>query len=384
MTRRTVQQGSWTYAFSPDSPVPIGRRMWGIIEARVTDELTGEPPSGLTFDSAFPGLLPRVAEGGICGLVGFPDRVLSDLGVSQYTIPLTIKAERYVPYATETAIGPEPGFMAGFTPKRLDFEMHREPTILHGRVTLAGAPVANATVSLAGVWRTAPSAHVTGVAADPPNLLSLEPALYFARDAATSIITPCALTSPDPPRQLRRDADAGATTLALSDAAGLAVGDVLAIDASDPERAEYLPLAGTPAGAQPGLPAEVTLAYGSKRLHKKDAVVQLVAVQLGMPVPLNHDAIAGDTCVFPQTMQGLTNAVYVRLSGTGIAGKEEYHRAYAFSVTTNAEGYYRFPGVSRVAQVLLHVTDGAHNPAQPPNLRPDYDQPMNRLDLVIQ
>ena len=71
MTREIIEVGGRIYHFSSEEMVPLAARSWAIVSARLTDEMTTEPPrSRITIETSHPGLTPRVASDGIVGLVG--------------------------------------------------------------------------------------------------------------------------------------------------------------------------------------------------------------------------------------------------------------------------------------------------------------------------
>lgn len=98
MPRRTVGVGDRSYLFSPDDPMPLSGRTWALVQARVVDEMTGEPPrSRITILARERGLVPRVASDGLVGLVGIPRHLFPALATQDYTVHLTVQAEGYLP-----------------------------------------------------------------------------------------------------------------------------------------------------------------------------------------------------------------------------------------------------------------------------------------------
>jgi hypothetical protein len=59
----------------------------------------------------------------------------------------------------------------------------------------------------------------------------------------------------------------------------------------------------------------------------------------------------------------------------------EYHAASYFQAVSDAQGFFRFPPLSRVAQCVLHCHDGVHAD-QDVNHRPDYGSEISRIDFV--
>ena len=91
------------------------------------------------------------------------------------------------------------------------------------------------------------------------------------------------------------------------------------------------------------------------------------------------DAIAGDTTIFVNSLAGLITANQVEVSGG--APVNEYHNLQRYHATSNADGYYRLPLLSRVAQVRLEASDGVHTVTL--DYRPDYTNRENRLDFTF-
>jgi hypothetical protein len=74
-----------------------------------------------------------------------------------------------------------------FNPTDLgNLELHRQPTVIYGRAVQANAvaftPLTGASIAVTGIWRTPPPANMT-IAADLPNIVSLQPPLYAGRTA---------------------------------------------------------------------------------------------------------------------------------------------------------------------------------------------------------
>jgi hypothetical protein len=97
MARRIVEADGRAYTFSPDEEIPQGGRYWVILQLSVVDEMTGNPPVGavqVESDLAFS--KPRIASGGLVGLVGIPLQVFSGLAANNYLTRLTLRADGYI------------------------------------------------------------------------------------------------------------------------------------------------------------------------------------------------------------------------------------------------------------------------------------------------
>src|SRR5262249_23272757 len=134
MSRRVIQLEDRTILFSPDDPTPLTGRLQALVKMRVSDELTSEPPeSQLTIEVGERGFVPRVASGGIAGLVGIPRQVFPNLNMQDYFVHLTIQAEGYVARSEVVKVAQDITYPATFTPPQLNLELHREPVVISGR-----------------------------------------------------------------------------------------------------------------------------------------------------------------------------------------------------------------------------------------------------------
>jgi hypothetical protein len=90
-----------------------------------------------------------------------------------------------------------------------------------------------------------------------------------------------------------------------------------------------------------------------------------------------------DSCVFLDAVSGLATGQEVEISGG--PAPAEYHSVRNFSVASDADGYYRLPPLSRVAQLVIRAekTVGAQTFQATRIFRPDYQQRDNRLDFML-
>ena len=389
MLRRIVQANDRNHLFSPEDAPPLGARLCGLVKLQVIDELNGEPPDSIATVRAMERyLVSRVNSDGMGGLAGIPQQVFPDLGTANRTVHLTVSAEGYLPLDDQVDFPADPTFPGTFSqpPSRI-LALHREPIVITGRTVRdnGGATrvaVEGATVSVTGIWRTPPPANVA-VPADPPNLVSLHPPLYAERPAGQSMrrrnLTP--VVGAD--KQLVDDLLAGANQILLSDRQGLAAGDILLLDATEPDLAESILIAFVPVTDPADQPARITLQYPVNRPHRRFALVQEVTPQLpGLLQQITENAIVGDTCVFLDGLTELAGAQEVEIIGPP---GDEHHRVMTFSVVTDADGYYRMPPLSRVAQLEIHAqkTIAGQLYEATTTFRPDYRQRENRLNFTL-
>lgn len=384
MSRRSIEVDDTTYTFSPDRACPEGGYLWAIVRAQVRDEITAEPPQGaVTVETPTRNLLGRVAEDGLLGLVGRPDTVFSMLATQPYTVSMVIRARGYVPRTELVTMTVQAGFPTSFAPPNPgQLLLHREPVVLSGRVltALSGAVVAGASVEITGIWRTPPP-PTASPPASAPNIVSLHPPLYFGRPMAVGQLRQRNMNPVlGDDKQLSNAASAGSQLVRLSNRANLNPTDVLLVDATDPDRGEYVTIAGIAGGSNVSDPADIKLTHSLWSPHAAEAVVRRVVPQPpGTLNPFADEAIRGDTCTLLSSMANVGTAAVVEILGG--PNPAEFHRVERFSTTTGPDGAYRLAPLSRVAQVQMHASDGVHNVTSV--ISADYTTEENRVDFVL-
>lgn len=376
-----------TYTVATEPELPDGMKTWAVLQARVLDEITGQPPlCDISIQTPFLGLSPRASSGGLLAFAAIPVRVFPALKTQSYTVPVTIQADGYIPLFRSVTIVATPAFPATFTPTDLGtLNLHRLPTVIAGRVVLNTGTefqgIAGAKVSLTGVWQTPPPANLV-VPPDPPDVVSLTPGLYFDRPQAGTQVQGLALGVPGSDKQLLLEAEAGQTLLRLSDRSGIVIGDILAIDAVDPQRTEYITIHSIAGASTADQPATITLDAPLRSAHRPEAIVHQVPFNnVGAATGLTRDAITGDVCLFVNGVGNLGGAAFVAISTGG--GAPEYHATGYFSALSDAQGFFRWPPMSRVAQCGLRAHDGVHADLDL-TLSPDYPEEESRIDFVFQ
>jgi hypothetical protein len=237
--------------------------------------------------------------------------------------------------------------------------------------------VAGATVEVTGFW---PQFPATGAAA-PPRLFALSAPLSVSRPAAVSTMRR-RQSAPVPlgDKRLLTIADAGATELLLSNPENVAVGNLLEIDADDPERREWIVISATNGVQANDLPFTAVLSRPLARPHA--AGVRVTARQPGAASAANaidRPALAGDGTLFPATTSALTDGDVAEIRTPG--EPNEFVQILAYRAVTDAHGAYRLPPLHRTAQVTIRATEGAG--AQTQTRAPNYDLYENRLDFLL-
>lgn len=185
-------------------------------------------------------------------------------------------------------------------------------------------------------------------------------------------------------KHLLRDVPKNSNTLQLLDRIDLSPGDILMIDTDHPELLEYQVVEDVSGYSTPDQPATITLTYPVAFSHRRGAMVKKAIPQApGPDNPFSQDAIAGDSYVFLTSMHDLDSPSVIAVSGGG--DPVEFHNMQRFSATSDSDGYFRLPPLSRVAQLEIHAVDSSAPPAgtQSEIFSPNYTHRKNRIDFIF-
>jgi hypothetical protein len=271
-----------------------------------------------------------------------------------------------------------------------DVLMHRAPVTVRGRTVRQNAtgvgttPVANASITLLGIWRTARDV-AQHLPAAPTAVVSLAPGLYAARGVGATLAAQDLPVVAGDDKLLAAPASSGDAFAGISNRLNLVVPpappphSVLRIDADNPEAAEHIALAGASGWGGPDEPGRITLDHGLRLAHRRNVRVQRVAPQPPATAKTFSDAgVPGDTCVFLSDITGLSTADTVAIAG-GPAPRE-YQLVRTFTAISDADGHFALPPVSRIAQMRLQASVP---PAVTFEFQPDYAQRENWIDIVF-
>jgi len=361
MTCRTVDVDIRRYRVCPEDPPAPGDRIRSVVRGRFVDELTGrEMSADLTVRTTVAGLTARTAAGGLAGLVGNPRRLFPGIGAGPVNLDMTVSAARYINRRFQQPLGPVANFPDAFQPLDLGvIPMHRQAVVLRGRVvrnsTTPRQPLTGVSVRIDGIWSTFPAADIDPLTViEAPDLVSLRPGLYARRSAAVDALRRRTMVlAAGEEKRLNRPAVPGDSTLGISDRINLNVGHVLAIDAAHPDLAEYIEVTGVDAAATDDQPATVTLRFPLVNRHLEDSVaVRATPQPAGTANSFIRNGIAGDGSVFLNALTDLAAGSVVEIAGSG---SPEYQRVFLYDVLSDADGYFRLPHISRVAQFIVHA-----------------------------
>ena len=377
---------------------PSPRRRWVILHGRLVDELTGQAPGvSPVVTTTTPGLQAFASADGVFGLTGVASAIVPMFvppdppAVVNIAVELTVRAPGYVPMTEQRNVAlpvvATTELDNGFAPLALgDVALHREAVVIRGRTALAVGnttePVAaTVTIRQPGLWFSLPSVANGDPAADP-NIGSLHPPLARPRPANATLRRRPLDPAPVPLKTLLVAVPAGATELLLSDHVGLQAGHLLQIDEGDPDLIEWQEVATVTAASTAAQPARVQLTLPVAFGHRGGAPARRMERQpAGATKALTRDAIAGDVTVSLADLAGLGATEIVEISGGG--HPLEIHRLRLYTAASAAAGYFRWPPLSRVAQLEIEADRGGGQQLLRRLIAPDYTAREHVVDLIF-
>jgi hypothetical protein len=214
--------------------------------------------------------------------------------------------------------------------------------------------------------------------------VAIAPGVLAAR-AAGSLVGSAALASAADDRRTTGPASADHTAIGVDRRENLApppaplLNRLVLVNAEDPASAEYHTVASiTPSGG-PSDPARVTLELPLARAHAQGCRVERMNPGALPPPTLTLASAAerGDRCLFLDAPLGFPPEA-LRITGGAV---DEFQAFAPLAVRTDADGYFRFPPLHRMARIALTVDDGAGN-LLAIEVDPDYSEAEQRVDAV--
>jgi hypothetical protein len=322
--------------------------------------LTGPSGAVLSLDSA----------AGLTLGMGLLLSTSDSTGVELATISATGPGPNQVTLADAPTITFPAGSAVQPLPADQALALDPEPVTIKGCVLKrSGANIttlANALVRLSKLWIQVPPAGSTvqpepptpGVFPPPPwdpPIGAVWPPMYMDFPKGSSIeFENRPVDGAMPPKTILDDAPQGTTQLRFSDASGLALGDVVAIDADDDGRREIVEVTNIALTGAVTDWARITINNPLQLLHRNNAIVRrLQAVAPLLTRVLNYDAASGDGVLLFDTT-AVTGSHQVRLvDGT----RHAFHRVSVYSATSDTQGYYRLPPITRAGKIELAAKD---------------------------
>lgn len=141
VVRRVVEAQGKEYVISPDDPAPLASRIWGILLARLINEVTTEPvTSPVQLTSNVPECSPRISRDGLVGLIGIPSRVFPALVSRSFVLMMDIQAEGYLPRTVSVTIHSDQRRISAAGPRRGDrvLTLNEVARLLVGETLMVG------------------------------------------------------------------------------------------------------------------------------------------------------------------------------------------------------------------------------------------------------
>jgi len=279
-------------------------------------------------------------------------------------------------------------------------DLHREPIIITGRILKkSGAknlPLAAADVRVSKIWRQVPPAGTIvdpeppvagGVPPPPPwdpPLATLWPPSYADIPPSGSLeIEDRPIDGAMSAKTLLDDVAPGSVELRLSDAVGLNVNDVIAVDADDDGRREIvevtsISLSGTANDwSRVSISHPLTLNHGRGRVIRRLQPTAPAIVRM-----LNYAVARGDEGALFDTT-GITGSHQVRLVDAGPPPVHSFHWVTVLTAVSDAQGFYRLPPLTRAGKIELSAKDSGSPASNAVEFVPYYDVPENHVDIVV-
>jgi hypothetical protein len=362
VTRSEVVAHGRPYTVSTLGPRAPGHAVQAIAFARVVDALTGDPvraPARMT--APVRGLLPRSTSDGVVGLLGRPSQVFPSLRTQPYDLAVRIDAAGYAPRTEAAVLAAVPSFPGAFAPADLgELALLPDPVALDLSTSEdlgpAVAPLGGADVHVSRWWATVDRVGGAG-SLDP--LVAVAPGLSALRPTGSTVDTPVLVQPPEAPRTLTAGLARGATRVPVSAVGAFAPGDVLALDAGDPDRGEWLEVVDVVPVGSPGSAGEVGVRFPLQQPHVAGAAVR----RLASPAPgatqavLTADALAGGRTLVVGALGSIAVGQVVRVSGG--ASAPEYQVAGLYRTSTDASGRGRLPPLTGLAAIEISAAAGA-------------------------
>jgi len=382
MTRSTVVANRLLYTVSGLEPRARGQIFQAVVVAQLVDGLAGAPVEGARVRTTFPGLGSRTAGSGFVGLAGVPSRALPSLRTTGYDVDVLVEADGYAPRQEVAAFLNQPGFPTSFDAADLGvLVMRRLPVVVPVSSyeldpSNRPMPLAGADVEVSGYWT---SLRQLGSAAATTPLLAVTPGLSAQRPSGANIEVPPLTLPAEPARTLTLPVPVGATRIPVSNTGAIVPGDLVGLDLGDPERAERIEVVAVHGPADTLSPAELELRFPLAVRHGEGASAERIQTPGAAPPPvqLTAEALAGDRTLAVSSLAGIAAGQVVRISGGSAAA--EYRTTDLYEVTTNGDGFGRFPAMTGLAAIAVSAVSGGLSATA----RLTLTQPSPAVDLTL-
>ncbi len=349
-----------------------------LVSGLIRDALTGEAPTGAISISLQPTkvaatdqvmqslIFIKVLSSGLFCLAGEPERIFPGLSNTDYKLGLLVQVPGYVDSPLPVSIPTNSTFpLSALSP----LDMQRQPIRIQGRVVgMTTTPTYIAGASILLLDEPNPPTQLT------EHVIALRAPLYSPHAAGTKV-QQRQLTPSNTGRKLTASVTRGTQALILDDATGLGANDVLLIGSD--AAGEYVVIN----NVSQNVPGQVNLFNAlNHSFAAGTAVQQYVPGAIGATTTLARSADAGNGIIYLTDNLPAAPADLIEIADT-TAALVEYH---TLGVLTDANGYYRLDGITRVQTVYMEASAAGYAAMQAPTAwTVDYGQPVNNVDFRL-
>lgn len=381
------------YLFLQDQARPEAARLFAITEMQLLDEMTGLPiRSRINISGDRPGLSQKLINDGFAGLVGIPENVFRGIDLASGAQAMTIEcaAQGYLATSFDISIGPFADYPelieAGLPVSTGSVLLHHEPVVIEGRITEFAGPVADATVEISEFMLDVVT-PMTSFVADARHPVALKSSCYTGRAATGQCRLVDISSGAASPKHLVGSVAGDNTHIAISNADGLSIGDLLQIDVNGGDLTEFIEIAEIDEVADAwhinhsNAFAAITLAYPLVHKHVTGATVrQRKAIAAGPFKNLALETVRGDATLLLDNVTGWNAHDVIQVRSA--VGADEYHLIDFYITTTDVGGYYRLPAMNRLGQLSIQASQGTLSGMAERTI-PDYSLHNNLIDVVV-
>jgi len=306
---------------------------------------------------------------------------LPGLAAQPYPMDVTLSVEGFAPRVESVTFTQDLTFPDTFVAADLgELDLHRDPVRLE--VTTDELDPTNHPVPLPG------AVVVVDQASDrldqpvaPAPLLGVRTGLSAPRPIGTSVRSTSLSMPAEPGRRLAVGAAPGAKAIEVDNRGGLLVGDIVGIDLTVPERAEWIEVTGISGPVDLLARATVRLRHPLVHGHAGGDPVRRIVVSGvgGTLATLTRSALAGDRTLRVNSINAVGTGQPVQILGG--ASSPEYRAAALFSATANTDGIAVLPPVNGLAAVRVRASSGGMSALAVVALTPP--SPVRRLELTL-
>ncbi|GAF48255.1 hypothetical protein [Rhodococcus wratislaviensis] len=385
MSRTSVVANRRLYTINDLEPRAAGDVFQAIVIAQLVDGLTGTAVRGpIRVHTDVDGFRAGASADGYAGLLGTPSRVFPFLATLPYEVVLTLFANGYAPRRERVPFPVQASFPLGFIAADLgQLTLHRAPVALTISTyefdpSNRPVPLPGAAVRISGSWA---SVDRLGQPAATVRLLAATTGLTAPRPTGATVDLPVLTTPAEPARVLQASAPIGATVLAVSNTGTLTAGDLVGLDLTSPHLTETIEVVSVTGPSDPHSPAVLGLRHPLCHPHRRDAPAQRIPAPGAAPplVTLIRKALAGDQTLVVNTLVGMTAGRTMRISGGPAA--PEFRMTDLYQLTTDSDGFGRFPPLTGLAAVKVSAKSGPRTASALVTLT--QPSPVPGLDLTL-